>query len=376
MFLLESSLSLIALALCVFAALLVRVLSAQVSLRWLVIFLLLTAFGFGMEWLLINPHSPYKALWLGLFMASFFFIAPCLWLFANETAMNKPPSLALISVGEWGVVALGCLLTVPLILAAHKGNLLVDPARAGLSPLEPIIHESMLAAIALFLMQVPWYLRKTWCLIREQRQKDFDLFSNIDNMPLSSLRVLMWFTAATWLLSLTRVLRALFIRGPSVLDPVFTCVSAGITLWALYVILKRGILFSSPARDELKPRYAKSVLDDNIRKRIQEKLQVAMLQEHLYTDSNLKLHELCKRLSESPHHVSQVINESLHSSFYELINQYRVDAAKEALSQRPNDSILTIAMEVGFNSKSTFNAAFKRVAGVTPSEFREMHAST
>ena len=70
------------------------------------------------------------------------------------------------------------------------------------------------------------------------------------------------------------------------------------------------------------------------------------------------------------HYVSQVINQDLGSNFYELVNQRRIERAMQLLMEPPNRTILEIALSVGYNSKSTFNTAFRRQTGVTPTEYR------
>jgi AraC-like DNA-binding protein len=79
-------------------------------------------------------------------------------------------------------------------------------------------------------------------------------------------------------------------------------------------------------------------------------------------------------LRENPHYVSQVINQDLDTNFYDLVNRHRIRAAQLELLRHPDRPVLEIALQVGFNSKSTFNAAFRQHAGMTPSDFRRMNA--
>ena len=71
----------------------------------------------------------------------------------------------------------------------------------------------------------------------------------------------------------------------------------------------------------------------------------------------------------SPSYVSQTLNERLGLNFFDFINQYRVEAAKVALAST-DQTVLDIAMQVGSNAKSSFYTAFKKVTGVTPSQYR------
>ncbi|HEY3026570.1 MAG TPA: helix-turn-helix domain-containing protein, partial [Pyrinomonadaceae bacterium] len=97
-----------------------------------------------------------------------------------------------------------------------------------------------------------------------------------------------------------------------------------------------------------------------------------MEKERPYTDGDLTLQKLAKTLAISPHHLSQMINEQLNQNFFDFINLYRIEEAKRMLVDptRKHYSILAISEAVGFNSKSAFNAAFKKHTHMTPSEFR------
>ena len=78
------------------------------------------------------------------------------------------------------------------------------------------------------------------------------------------------------------------------------------------------------------------------------------------------------------YHLSQLLNENLNQKFYDFVNGYRVEEAKRALFDPANDhlTILAVALEAGFSSKSAFNAAFKKFAGTTPSDFRKQRPAT
>ena len=91
-----------------------------------------------------------------------------------------------------------------------------------------------------------------------------------------------------------------------------------------------------------------------------------------YQNTELTLFTLAKQLSIHPNHLSQIINQHHNQNFFDYINEYRVNEVKEALLSGKYDthSLLGIAFECGFNSKASFNRAFKKFTGLTPSEFR------
>jgi ligand-binding sensor domain-containing protein/AraC-like DNA-binding protein len=93
----------------------------------------------------------------------------------------------------------------------------------------------------------------------------------------------------------------------------------------------------------------------------------------IYRDDGLSLKSLSYQLNVSDRYLSQLINEKLNKSFFDLINFYRVEDAKQMLLAEVGEkrNILEIAFEVGFNTKSAFNRAFKKHTRMTPSQFRE-----
>lgn len=122
-------------------------------------------------------------------------------------------------------------------------------------------------------------------------------------------------------------------------------------------------------------RYDKSTLSDSASYAILKKLKSIMTMERIYLDSSLKLQDVATRLELQPHHVSQVINELEEKNFSDFINYYRIKEA-EKLLQESNYKILHIAYDSGFNNKASFNNAFRKVTGMSPSEYRESHAVT
>lgn len=130
----------------------------------------------------------------------------------------------------------------------------------------------------------------------------------------------------------------------------------------------RESLFFKKEKDEKK--YSKSALDEENKIKILEKINDQINQKY-YLNNSPSLPEFAKKVNSSPNYVSQVINEKLNLTFLELINKYRIEEAKNMLlDQNLNETIEGIAYSVGFNSKSTFNSAFKKLTGKTPSEFR------
>lgn len=120
-------------------------------------------------------------------------------------------------------------------------------------------------------------------------------------------------------------------------------------------------------------KYEKSTLTPERAERYLKRLLSHMETEKPYVDGELTLPKLAERLSIPPQHLSQTINERLRQNFFDFVNTYRVEEAKRRLLDpaKQHYSVLAIAEEVGFNSKSAFNAVFKKHVQMTPSEFRK-----
>jgi AraC-like DNA-binding protein len=120
------------------------------------------------------------------------------------------------------------------------------------------------------------------------------------------------------------------------------------------------------------PRYERSGLAPREAEDLKTRLVALMEREHPYRQSELTLGELAERLGTTPHRLSEVLNAQLALSFYDFVNGYRVREVQERLvgPDGARFTYLTLALEAGFASKSTFNAAFKKLTGVTPSDYR------
>ncbi|MDO5980997.1 helix-turn-helix domain-containing protein [Flavivirga spongiicola] len=121
-------------------------------------------------------------------------------------------------------------------------------------------------------------------------------------------------------------------------------------------------------------KYKKSSLLEDQKDVILKRVMNQMTHEKFYVSSSASLSDLSKAIKESSHHVSQVINERLNQTFFELLATYRIDEAKAILKTDLGKklTIEEVAESVGYNSKSAFNSAFKKITSQTPSQFRDL----
>ena len=148
-------------------------------------------------------------------------------------------------------------------------------------------------------------------------------------------------------------------------------------LFSFYVI-RQPVIFGHEVKviDEEKKengKYVRSGLKDDQASLYLSQL-ISYVEEHKpYLDRDLTIQDLSTLTGIPRHHITQVLNEKYGRNFFTFINEYRVKEVIERLGDPVNNNytILAIAFDSGFNSKTTFNSIFKSQTGMTPSEYRE-----
>jgi AraC-like DNA-binding protein len=210
----------------------------------------------------------------------------------------------------------------------------------------------------------------------------FNNFSNPANIDLYWVRRLVLVFGIIWtaLISIT-IIHHIFNMFSMVFctDGLFLSLSAFVILIG-YFGLKQKVIFSAEqhlieAEDErILTKYSGSRLTDSEAKQHAEKLRDHMKSSKSYLNPDLSLSQLAAELNISSHYLSQVINEQFNLNFFDFVNRYRVEAFKEKAKdpELRNYSLLGIAFECGFNSKSAFNRIFKQATGLTPSQYKKV----
>ncbi len=152
-------------------------------------------------------------------------------------------------------------------------------------------------------------------------------------------------------------------------------ISGGIINVGVHISLYIGIraypqFFFELKREIKRKRYEKSMLRGVDTGIIRDRLEELMTEEGLFRDSEISLAAVAERLAMTPHQLSQLLNERMNTGFWDFVNRYRIDEAKKLLRVNPDANIISICFKAGFNSKSSFNSAFKKMTGMTPREFK------
>jgi ligand-binding sensor domain-containing protein/AraC-like DNA-binding protein len=160
-----------------------------------------------------------------------------------------------------------------------------------------------------------------------------------------------------------------------ILKPLFykTLLFKLLLILSFYALAAAGYLLYKKRAAYKNVTYKKSSLNPIFAKECINKLTYLMDIEKLYRDENMSLQVLADKISIHPHQLSRLINDRLNKSFPDFINSYRVEEAKRLLldPKQADRKIISIAFEVGFNTKVAFNLAFKKYTGMTPSEYRK-----
>ncbi|TGK12335.1 AraC family transcriptional regulator [Leptospira fletcheri] len=144
-----------------------------------------------------------------------------------------------------------------------------------------------------------------------------------------------------------------------------------VTVVLLFLAPARYPNFFAPLTKEVrKKKYEKSLLVGMDLALLELRIEELMKEGKLYRDPDLTLQLLAEDLEIKPYQLTEFLNEHKGVGFYNYINRFRIDEAVGLLSENSNQDILSICYFVGFNSKSSFNDAFRKITGKTPSQLR------
>jgi AraC-like DNA-binding protein len=134
---------------------------------------------------------------------------------------------------------------------------------------------------------------------------------------------------------------------------------------------KASVINATFENVQVKKKYSKSGLSAEGAAELHSKLNHIMNFEKIFCESELTLTDLAKKLGTHPNYLSQVINEKEGKNFYDYINTLRTEEFKRLIANpgKRKFTLLSLAFECGFNSKSSFNKYFKKVTGQSPTEY-------
>lgn len=296
-------------------------------------------------------------------------------------------------------VLFACLLGAPFyaLAATSKLHFVYGESTTPSADLANLGQEAM---VLLFVVQMSVYLV---CAIREllrHARSIRDNFSYTERIGLVWLRNLLLFFGALYLLFVLDMFAASSLGIERQVNDALSLLTVVMFYTMGYLGLRQPAIFAQSASefqkmpaldaefaDIVKPaapaslegnkKYKTSALDADASRLLLDELLSYMDTEKPYLDCKLTLMQLASRLGLSTNYLSQIINEQLDKNFFDFVNHYRVEAAKRCLADpdQAKQTILAIALEAGFNSKTVFYSAFRKYTGMTPSWYRQSRAT-
>jgi AraC-like DNA-binding protein len=233
--------------------------------------------------------------------------------------------------------------------------------------------------LRIILLQVSGFVYVLWSLwlLRRHKLNISQEFSYEERINLNWLRYFIYGLAAIWLIIVVTK-SDYYIFGGAALFIVFLGYfgirQVGIFTTAnLYQTTPVPVIPAPVEVIENNPRrkYANSGVTGEMSREIHQRLVQLMQEEKLFTEPDLSLSILADKINVHPNYLSQVINEIEGKTFFEYINSLRVEEFKRlaALPESRQFTIMSLAYDCGFNSKSSFNKNFKKATGLSPSEY-------
>ena len=203
-------------------------------------------------------------------------------------------------------------------------------------------------------------------------------FSNMDRLNMNWLKGLIWGVGVLFLVVAVSVIIREVAGIQLGFNPdyvIYSIMISGILILGYFGIRHQNIFTDNEIVDvDAKGAYLKSGLKEIEAQEKHAELLRTMEKNKPYLQPKLSLSSLAEMLEISPNYLSQIINQYEEVNFNDFVNHYRVEEFIRLAAENPHHSFLAIALEAGFNSKSTFNKLFKKHKGMTPSQFLEATA--
>jgi AraC-like DNA-binding protein len=218
------------------------------------------------------------------------------------------------------------------------------------------------------------YVIFTYLLLEKHKKRILNQFSNQEKINLDWLRFLFYGMSVLWFI-------IIFIGGDENIFPVATI----FIFFIGYFGIKQAGIFSNKQLEEIKiideplideqnlekKKYAKSGLNEDSIKELHQKLVDLMQTEKPFLNPELTLSDLSNKLDTHPNYLSQVINDVEGIPFYDYVNTFRIEEFKRLCANNENQkyTLLALAYDCGFNSKTSFNRNFRKTMNQSPTEY-------
>ena len=331
--------------------------------------------------------------WSTIYIAAIFpawlLLGPTLWLYVegltSDTPWRMQPKHAVQLIPfVVGLIITGLIISLPLEM---RQTIFSDGADIN-SGFPLVVVVSIFLAMLLWAVQSGYYVIRIIIRLFKYRKQLKDLFASNEQRELGWLTWVLIITASTWTLSLASLMSTL-VQDNSLFSYRFGSTLLLMLVWTLaYWGLRQKPGFEGRYSDDepdiadipaperadaaIGKKYQRSALGKDQAQRIADKINATMAQEQLHLDSSLSLNKLARHVAISPNYISQTLNETMDTNFFDFVNKWRIETAKPKIIAN-KETVLNIAMDVGFNARSSFYKVFKKETGQTPTEFRQSH---
>ncbi|WP_395342278.1 helix-turn-helix domain-containing protein [Ningiella sp. W23] len=298
-------------------------------------------------------------------------IGPAFYFYARSMTTRadalSSKSIALACVGP--LLGIFALLPFAIGLNAEQKLALANPLTRDAELYQFALITCLLSTV-IFLVTTLLYFGATYRLTIRHTAQLMNRFSDINKKSLSWLQSILILWGSVWILYTIKYVSS-FIgvdwAGSAFVIPLLNLL---LLLAFANLSLNQPMLSHEHKSEESESLTRTPSLEMSRMERVATKLHHAMQRERLFCENELTLHRLSSAINVSENHISETLSQYLNLNFFKFINQYRVDEAKTLLANTEL-SIVDISLESGFNSRSTFNAAFKKAEGLTPSQYRK-----
>jgi AraC-like DNA-binding protein len=318
------------------------------------------------------------------FLLMTFFLMPASLYLYTKSSIEPNFKLATKSLIHLLPIVVVNLVLIPTIYAENLKEVPQD---------SDFFVQLQIALYIVFYLVLFFYQFLSFRLLHKNKQLYLENYSNTDIRRYKYLKTLNVIFTVLFLISLAKNILVFNYEGPEA-DYAANLVKLLLLIlfcWIIYTGLRSPELFRKsettlpPVKDMLKM----AAVNTNARKNGQsldsvdvEKAEILknvksfMTEKEPYLDASLSLHDLSRQTKIPSRELSLAINHELNKHFFDFVNEYRIEKAKQMLTDpdKKEFTVLEILYDVGFNSKSSFNTAFKKHTGYTPTEYRKNYA--
>jgi AraC-like DNA-binding protein len=264
---------------------------------------------------------------------------------------------------------------VPFVLALLYAltALFIDSGQSGSEGARCFLRTGSVIGHILLDVQIVVYLILIFRTFLHYRREIRNHFADVKSISLNWLLFILMAFTMMWLTDFTGSVAGWMKIGSPALFRILTLSSVAINFIFATILVYRSMEQSWEQTGIVEAsKYTGSGLTEAESSGYARKIRSVMESEKLYLDPEISLKELSDKTGITPRYVSQVINSKFNQNFFDFINQYRIEEAKRLMAGtvRKEITVLEVMYHVGFNSKSSFQAAFRKYTGTTPTEFR------